>query len=174
MWSSSLYLNGALISLDNHCSCSMGTGGSFPALKQLWHEISHSPPSSAEVKNDWSYTSTPPVCLCDMDRDNCTCLTTVFGLHRLICFQMGIKMSTFLIGSIEILISIHTDWGTAVAQWLRCCATNQKVAGLIPHGVIGIFHWHNPTDHTMALGSSQPRNRYEYQEYFLGVKAAGA
>jgi len=30
--------------------------------------------------------------------------------------------------------------GTAVAQWLRCCATDQKVAGLIPDGVIGIFH----------------------------------
>ena len=28
----------------------------------------------------------------------------------------------------------------AVAQWLRCCATNRKVAGSIPAGVIGIFH----------------------------------
>ena len=27
-----------------------------------------------------------------------------------------------------------------VAQWLRCCATNRKVAGSIPDGVIGIFH----------------------------------
>ena len=31
-------------------------------------------------------------------------------------------------------------WGIAVAQWLRCCATNRKVAGSIPDGVIGIFH----------------------------------
>ena len=31
---------------------------------------------------------------------------------------------------------------TAVALCLRCCATNQKVAGSIPAGVIGIFHWH--------------------------------
>jgi len=30
--------------------------------------------------------------------------------------------------------------GTAVAQWLRCCATNKKVAGSIPDGVTGIFH----------------------------------
>jgi len=30
--------------------------------------------------------------------------------------------------------------GTAVAQWLRCCATNRKVVGSIPDGVIGIFH----------------------------------
>jgi len=27
-----------------------------------------------------------------------------------------------------------------VAQWLRCCATNQKVAVSIPPGVTGIFH----------------------------------
>ena len=32
--------------------------------------------------------------------------------------------------------------GTAVAQWLRCCATNRKVPGSIPAGVTGIFHWH--------------------------------
>jgi len=30
--------------------------------------------------------------------------------------------------------------GTAVAQWLRCCATNQKVTGSIPASVSGIFH----------------------------------
>ena len=30
--------------------------------------------------------------------------------------------------------------GTVVALWLRRCATNQKVAGSIPDGVIGIFH----------------------------------
>ena len=28
----------------------------------------------------------------------------------------------------------------SVAQWLRCCATNRKVAGSIPDGVTGIFH----------------------------------
>jgi len=39
-----------------------------------------------------------------------------------------------------ILAYIQFMMGTAVAQWLRCCATNQNVAGLIPDGVIGIFH----------------------------------
>ena len=29
--------------------------------------------------------------------------------------------------------------GTAVAQWLRCCATNRKITGSIPDGAIGIF-----------------------------------
>ena len=51
---------------------------------------------------------------------------------------------------------VKHEEGTAVAQWLRCGATNQKVAGSIPDGVIGIFHWHNPSDRTMDLGSTQP------------------
>ena len=38
--------------------------------------------------------------------------------------------------------SFTSRMGTAVAQCLRCCATNLKVAGSIPAGVIGIFHWH--------------------------------
>ena len=37
------------------------------------------------------------------------------------------------------IILVVAPW-TAVAQWLRCCATNRKVAGSIPAGVIGIFH----------------------------------
>jgi hypothetical protein len=32
-------------------------------VKWLGHEADHSPPSSAEVKNAWSYTSTPSICL---------------------------------------------------------------------------------------------------------------
>jgi hypothetical protein len=43
-------------------------------------------------------------------------------------------------GKIMVLyILIFKFWGHAVAQWLRHCATNRKVAGLIPDGV-GFFH----------------------------------
>jgi len=38
------------------------------------------------------------------------------------------------------LTPLVLNMGTAVAQWLRCCATNRKVAGSIPDGVIGIIH----------------------------------
>jgi len=41
-------------------------------------------------------------------------------------------------------------------QWLRCCATNLKVAGSIPDDVTGIFHWHNHSDRTLALWSTHP------------------
>jgi hypothetical protein len=46
--------------------------------------------------------------------------------------------------------------GQEVAQWLRYCATNRKVAGSIPDCVIRIFHLHNPSGRTLALGWTQP------------------
>ena len=49
----------------------------------------------------------------------------------------------------------YYNLGTAVAQWLKCCATNRKVAGSIPAGIIEIFHHHNSSDPTMTLGSTQ-------------------
>jgi len=64
--------------------------------------------------------------------------------------------------------------GTAVAQWLRCCATNRKVASSIPDGVIGIFHRHNSSHRTMALGSTQPLTEMSTSSVSSGVKAAGA
>jgi hypothetical protein len=60
-----------------------------------------------------------------------------------------------------------------VAQWLRYSATNRKVAGSIPDGVIGIFHWHNPSDRTIAQGSTQPLTEMSTRSIILGVKAAG-
>jgi len=60
--------------------------------------------------------------------------------------------------------------GTAVAQWLRCCATNRKVAGSIPGGVTGIKSFRSH----YGPGVDSASNRNEYQEHFLGVKAAGA
>jgi hypothetical protein len=44
----------------------MGTRGFFLGVKRPARETDHSPPSSAEVKNAWSCTSTPPVHLHDV------------------------------------------------------------------------------------------------------------
>jgi hypothetical protein len=41
-------------------SYKMGTGGSFPGVNRQGREVDHSPPTSAEVKKMWIYTSTPP------------------------------------------------------------------------------------------------------------------
>jgi hypothetical protein len=42
---------------------------SFPGVKRPGREVNHLPPSSAEVKNVWSHTSTPPICLHGLDRE---------------------------------------------------------------------------------------------------------
>ena len=62
---------------------------------------------------------------------------------------------------IEIKLNTNEEKGTAVAQWLRRCATNRKVAGSIPAGVNG-------------PGVDSAFNGNEYQEHFLGLNAAGA
>jgi hypothetical protein len=58
--------------------------------------------------------------------------------------------------SIRIIVHYPTYRLHAVAQWLRHSTSNRKVAGLIPDGFIGIFHWYNPSGRTIALGSTQP------------------
>ena len=68
--------------------------------------------------------------------------------------------------------TVHT--GTAVAQWLRCCATNMKVAGSIPAGISGFFIDIKSFRSHYGPGVDSASNRDEYQEYFLRVKAAGA
>jgi len=45
----------------NAARCPLGTGGSFPVVKRPGREADNSPPSSAEVNNGWSCTSSPPI-----------------------------------------------------------------------------------------------------------------
>jgi hypothetical protein len=42
----------------------------FPGVKRLEREVGHSHPSSAQVKNEWSYISASPLYLHSVDRDN--------------------------------------------------------------------------------------------------------
>jgi len=39
---------------------------------------------------------------------------------------------------------------------------------------IGIFHWHNPSGRTMALGLNQPLTEISTSNISWGVKTAGA
>ena len=72
--------------------------------------------------------------------------------------------------------TVVTFWlfDSMVAQWLRCFATNRKVAGSIPAGVSGFFIDMKSIRSHYGPGVDSASNRNEYQEYFLGVKAAGA
>ena len=55
---------------------------------------------------------------------------------------------------------------------MKHCVTSPEVAGSILDGVIEIFQRYNPASRAMTLGSIQSDGN-EYQEYLLGVKAAG-
>ena len=45
-----------------------------------------------------------------------------------------------------------------------------KVAGSIPDGLNGFFHWHNPSGRTMALGLTQPLTEMSTRNTSWGVK----
>ena len=67
-------------------------------------------------------------------RLNSSCL----GKGKVKCFNdMGKSLLFLKWGKFLFFLDLL---GTAVAHWLRCCATNLKVAGSIPAGVNGIFH----------------------------------
>ena len=57
--------------------------------------------------------------------------------------------------------------GASIFIVLRC-ATNRRIAGSIPGGIIGVFF------SNIILPIDSVSNRNEYQENFLGVNAAGA
>jgi len=50
-----------------------------------------------------------------------------------------IESALFRGTNVAVALKIYTSTGTAVAEWLRSCATNRKVAGSIPAGVSGFF-----------------------------------
>jgi hypothetical protein len=62
----------------------------------------------------------------------------------------------------------------ALRQWLRYCATNQKIVGTIPDGVIEFLIDINPPDRGMALRWIQPLTEMSTGSISLGVNAAGA
>ena len=77
-----------------------------------------------------------------------------------------------LFNSFENLTTTVKAAGTAVAQWLRRCATNRKVSGSIPADVSGFFIDTKSFRSLYGPGVDSASNRNEYQDYFLGVKAA--
>ena len=47
-----------------------GNQRSFPGIQRPGREVNHSPSPSAEVKNEWSYTSTTPICFHGVNTKN--------------------------------------------------------------------------------------------------------
>ena len=100
----------------------------------------------------------------------CHWVTFYFARSNTTRFTSGFDNSGYRkIAAVDNIVIKIVYW----AQWLRCCVTNRKVAGSIPDGIIGIFHWQSFRSHC-GSGVDSASNRNEYQENFLGVNAAGA
>ena len=54
--------------------------------------------------------------------------------------------------------------GHRAGGWLRNCTANRKVAGSIPDGVTGIFHWFDPPGLTIVVPS---RGCSSYQRHYF-------
>ena len=71
-----------------------------------------------------------------------------------------------------IFILTKTDWwhaaGCAVGWGTALQAERSR--GPFPDGVIGIFHWHNPSGCTMALGLTQPLTQMSTRNISWGGK----
>ena len=83
--------------------------------------------------------------------------TGIFRMTTRMMFRKFISILSVILG---------TQW----RSWLRHCATNRTVAGSIPDGVTGIFHWHNPSGRTMALGLTQPLTEMSTRNISWGGK----
>jgi len=54
------------------------------------HEAGLSPSFSAEVKNEWKYTSTPSVCLHSMHKDNITIVPFTISYYKTVTVMIQI------------------------------------------------------------------------------------
>jgi len=73
----------------------------FWGEKQTWYKANHLPASTAGVRNEWSYTSTPPIFPHGIDRDfTCTLLLQIIvrncKVHFSKCFSLqdGLTITT--------------------------------------------------------------------------------
>ena len=84
------------------------------------------------------------------------------------------KITSFFLSIYVFFPAVTRLLGHAVAQLVEALHYKPEGRGFdFPMVSLDFFHRHNPSCRTMALESTQPLKN-EYQECFLGVKAAGA
>ena len=78
-----------------------------------------------------------------------------------------------VIGRVRKIAKAVISFGDRGSTVLRCCAIIRKVTCSIPAGVSGFFIDMKSFRSHYDPGVDSVSNRNEYQEYFLGIKAAG-
>ena len=112
---------------------------------------------------------------CECDTELYHNATFSFPYYTSFIVILGLHASVLKLSFIVIL-GLHAsalgDRGGAVGWGTALQVRRSRVS--IPDGVIGIFHWHNPSGRTMALGSTQPLTEMSTANISWGQKAAGA
>ena len=88
--------------------------------------------------------------------------------------QPSVNVCHLVCSRATVTLYTYHERGTAITHWLRCCATNRKVAGSIPAGASGFFIDIKSFRSHYDPGVDPASNRNEYIDYLLGLKAAGA
>jgi hypothetical protein len=110
---------------DRSCSVasySVGTGTRSPGVKRCKREFDHSPPSSAHVKNEWRYTSTPYIGLNGVDRAICFCLRPFVALQWRFIFQIILANSNTRAQTMKVRwlskgCRLRFDWAACCILW---------------------------------------------------------
>ena len=100
----------------------------------------------------------------EYNQQNATFLILLISVRLSTCFRRVFRLSS---GAQNLFLF-------RFCYRLRCCVTNRKVAGSIPAAVSGFFIDIKFFRSHYSPGVESASNRNEYQEFFLGVKAAGA
>ena len=102
--------------------------GSFSGVKRVGCQANHSLPFKAEVKNAWIYTSAPPICLRDVDRDN-------FAYWILSKFCSFVRNKEVFYGVKDERNIVHTaerkNANCLGHSWRRNCLIKQVIEGKI-------------------------------------------
>jgi len=81
-----------------HCLLLKGYPVSLSGVKRPRSETGHRTPSSAEPKNEWNCTFSPPVCLSGLDGENVYLYSyTVFLAIHEFCFRLAINKKKALV-----------------------------------------------------------------------------
>lgn len=95
----------------------MGTSF-FLEVKQEGHKVNHPLPSSAKVKNMYSHTSTPPMCLLGIEKDNCTFLSFVNWMTRYSDSKCILIKSCISLSQKWVKKSENTKFHTSYIFWM--------------------------------------------------------
>jgi len=178
-WGRSFLCPSRLAPMAHQACCTVSTG-SFPVLNWPGCGANHLCLSNARVAEWCGAVTLPPICACvGMLRgdlylylylssaschitflhsclENCITFVSYPAYTEDLCFcHISSYQGAAFIQKVKpiLCVAFRSTWW---CRWLRHCATTREVAGSIPDGVIGIFHCHNPSGRTMALGLTLP------------------